>query len=246
MRYPIQHDSAELAAWRALIPWVAYMIIRSIRCNANLNRYARGTMALQQGKATVAMLAVVLLLGAGLFVYEVAKPSAHPHPTESAATAGLDITPVYDPAAKVVSHDFDQSGFMGIAWGASEADIRQAFGDSVVTLANPERYVNSTVTFVLPQYDVGGVRMQARFQMDGGRLVGVLLLRRAEPHPMSPTRTFEEDYAKLALQLQQSWGMGTPSGPTEIKWLRGRTKVDLDYFFQIGIDDQLTVHYEPA
>lgn len=195
----------------------------------------------QKGISRKALVTILLLVILMIVAY---KMLGH---TAATSPATYSIYPTLDSKIKTIEHDFEPQGFRGIPWGADESNINQILGSDVVRLSNTMKYHNSHVDLIIPQYSVGGVLFEARFQMDDNTsgLIGVLLIRRADSHPKTPDRTFEKDYSTLKTLLTQKLGASTAADKAEIKWAKGDTLIKLDYFFQIGIDDQLTVHFLP-
>lgn len=192
--------------------------------------------------ATALVIGVLVILAFQMF----GRSSSIKH--GGAAVSAVSIHPVADPTVKPVEHNFEPQGFQGLPWGSDESAIVEIFGKDVVRLDNPKRYYKTRVDLVVPQYTVGGVLMEVNFQMDNdtGGLAGVLLARSADPHPGNPQRTFDKEHKELSALLTKTFGTGgMASGRTETKWTRGDATIVLDYFFQAGIDDLLTIHYTP-
>ncbi|MDD4928568.1 MAG: DUF4124 domain-containing protein [Gallionella sp.] len=164
------------------------------------------------------------------------------HYSDGPPPSDVPVKKLNIPSDNVPVHTFSGSGFQGIKWGIDEAGIISILGNQVKRLPTKETFNNAYANLSIPKYLVGGVLMKVFFQMDNEtKLLNRVLMQKISMGAQQPA--FASDFDALSTQLTAKYGTGSRSGAFKQQWVNGDTLIQLDYLYQPGILENLTVLY---
>lgn len=164
------------------------------------------------------------------------------HYSDGPPPSNVPVKKLNIPSDTVPAHTFSGTGFQGIKWGADESGIIASLGHQVKRLPARETFNNAYANLSIPKYSVGGVQMKVFFQMDNEtKLLNSVLMQKISMGTQQAA--FAPDFDTLSVQLTAKYGLGSRSGVFKQQWINGDTLIQLDYLYQPGVLENLTVLY---
>jgi hypothetical protein len=200
-------------------------------------------------KTVAAGIFAVAVIAGSLYVYKQYKDiqRGEAAPAKAAAPAPAASAPPSGPAVQA---------FEGLTFEADEAAIRAKFGGQLKKVER-QQFAGKYVDYVIPEYALGGVRLEVFFQMDNEtkRLGQVLLRKQSENQPLG---SYGAEFKTLLGALAEKHGKpaGTVQGKRdetfreEQEWVNGALTVSLTHSQTVWgsgrSNEMLSVRYFPT